>query len=203
MKIICIGMNYAAHVKELNNEVPAEPVFFMKPDTSLLLNTMPFYLPDWSNEIHYEVEFVAKIGRLGKNIDVKFANRYYNECTVGIDFTARDLQRICRKTGNPWEIAKAFDGSASIGKFIKTEKLPDLKAVNIRLEKNGQLVQQGNTSDMLFSLDYIISHVSRYITLKIGDLIYTGTPPGVGPIQIGDKLEAFLENEKLLSLDVK
>jgi len=196
-------MNYAAHVKELNNEVPAEPVFFMKPDTSLLLNTMPFYLPDWSNEIHYEVEFVAKIGRLGKNIDVKFANRYYNECTVGIDFTARDLQRICRKTGNPWEIAKAFDGSASIGKFIKTEKLPDLKAVNIRLEKNGQLVQQGNTSDMLFSLDYIISHVSRYITLKIGDLIYTGTPPGVGPIQIGDKLEAFLENEKLLSLDVK
>lgn len=196
-------MNYAAHVKELNNEVPAEPVFFMKPDTSLLLNNMPFYLPDWSNEIHYEVEFVAKIGRLGKNIDVKFANRYYNECTVGIDFTARDLQRICRKAGNPWEIAKAFDSSAAIGKFVKTEKLSDIKAINIRLEKNGQIVQQGNTSDMLFTLDHIISYISRYITLKIGDLIYTGTPPGVGPVKIGDKLEAFLEDEKLLSLDVK
>jgi 2-keto-4-pentenoate hydratase/2-oxohepta-3-ene-1,7-dioic acid hydratase in catechol pathway len=196
-------MNYAAHVKELNNEIPVEPVFFMKPDTSLLLNNMPFYLPDWSSDLHYEVEFVAKIGRLGKNIDVKFANRYYNECTVGIDFTARDLQRKCRSAGNPWEIAKAFDGSAALGKFVKIDKLSDLKAVNIRLEKNGKIVQKGNTSDMIFTLDHIISYVSRYITLKIGDLIYTGTPPGVGPVQIGDKLEAFLEEEKLLSLDVK
>jgi 2-keto-4-pentenoate hydratase/2-oxohepta-3-ene-1,7-dioic acid hydratase in catechol pathway len=203
MKIICVGMNYAAHIKELNSKTPVEPVFFMKPDTSLLLNSMPFYMPDWSSDLHYEVEFVAKIGRLGKNIDVKFASRYYNECTVGIDFTARDLQRKCKDAGNPWEIAKAFDGSAALGKFIKTEKVPDIKAANIRLEKNGQIVQQGNTSDMLFTLDYIISYVSKYITLKIGDLIYTGTPPGVGPVKIGDTLEAFLEDEKLLSVNVK
>lgn len=196
-------MNYAAHVKELNNEVPAEPVFFMKPDTALILNNKPFYLPDWSEEIHYEVEFVIKIGRLGKNIDVQFAHRYYNECTVGIDFTARDLQRKCRKEGKPWEIAKAFDGSAVLGKFVKTDKFTNLQSVNIRLEKNGQTVQQGNTSDMLFSLDFIISYVSRFITLKIGDLIYTGTPPGVGAIQIGDSLEAYLEEEKLLSVDIK
>jgi 2-keto-4-pentenoate hydratase/2-oxohepta-3-ene-1,7-dioic acid hydratase in catechol pathway len=203
MKIFCIGMNYAAHIKELGNQVPEEPVFFLKPDTALLLNNMPFYLPDWSNEIHYEVEFVAKIGRLGKNIDPKFANRYYNECTVGIDFTARDIQKKCRKAGNPWEIAKAFDGSAALGKFIKIEKFTDIKSVNIRLEKNGMVVQQGNTSDMLFNLDFVISYISKYITLKIGDLIYTGTPPGVGPVQIGDKLEAFLEEEKLLEVNVK
>jgi 2-keto-4-pentenoate hydratase/2-oxohepta-3-ene-1,7-dioic acid hydratase in catechol pathway len=203
MKIICIGMNYSAHIKELGNQVPSEPVFFMKPDTAMLLNNMPFFLPDWSNDIHYEVEFVAKIGRLGKNIDVQYANRYYNECTVGIDFTARDIQSKCKKAGHPWEIAKAFDSSAALGKFIKIEKLADIKSVNIRLEKNGQVVQQGNTSDMLFNLDHIISYVSRYITLKIGDLIYTGTPPGVGPVKIGDTLDAFLENEKLLSVNIK
>lgn len=203
MKIICIGMNNAAHIQELKNEVPSDPIFFMKPDTSLLLNNMPFFLPDWSNDVQYEVEFVVKIGRLGKNIDPQFANRYYNECTVGIDFTARDLQSICRKAGNPWEISKSFDGSAALGKFVRTDKFTDLKNVNFRLEKNEQVVQQGNTSDMLFTLDHIISHVSKYITLKIGDLVYTGTPPGVGAIKIGDKLDAFLEGENLLSINVK
>jgi 2-keto-4-pentenoate hydratase/2-oxohepta-3-ene-1,7-dioic acid hydratase in catechol pathway len=203
MKIICIGMNYPEHVRELKNEIPSEPVFFLKPDTSLLLGDKPFFLPDFSDEIHYEVEIVAKIIRLGKNIDVKFANRYYNEFTTGIDFTARDLQNKCRKKGNPWEIAKAFDNSAAIGKFIKISHIPNHQSINFRLEKNGQKVQEGNTSSMLFNLDQIISYVSRFLTLKIGDLIYTGTPPGVGPVKVGDKLEAFLENEKLLTVNVK
>jgi 2-keto-4-pentenoate hydratase/2-oxohepta-3-ene-1,7-dioic acid hydratase in catechol pathway len=203
MKIICIGMNYADHVRELHNEIPTEPVFFMKPDTSLLLDNRPFFLPDFSNEIHYEVEVVAKICRLGKNIETKFANRYYSEFTIGIDFTARDIQNKCRKEGKPWEIAKAFDSSAAIGKFIKINQIANLQSINFRLEKNGEKVQEGNTSSMLFSLDQIISYVSKFVTIKIGDLIYTGTPPGVGPVKVGDKLEGFLENEKLLTVDVK
>jgi acylpyruvate hydrolase len=203
MKIICIGMNYTEHIKELKNEIPLEPVFFMKPDTSLLLDNKPFFLPDFSNDIHYEVEIVAKICRLGKNIEAKFAHRYYSEFTTGIDFTARDIQSKCRKEGKPWEIAKSFDSSAAIGKFVKTSQIPDIQSINFRLEKNGIKVQEGNTSSMLFSLDQIISYISRFVTLKIGDLIYTGTPPGVGPVKVGDKLEAFLENEKLLSFDVK
>jgi 2-keto-4-pentenoate hydratase/2-oxohepta-3-ene-1,7-dioic acid hydratase in catechol pathway len=203
MKIICIGMNYADHVRELHNEIPTEPVFFMKPDTSLLLDNRPFFLPDFSNEIHYEVEVVAKICRLGKNIETKFASRYYNEFTIGIDFTARDIQNKCRTEGKPWEIAKAFDSSAAIGKFIKINQIANLQSINFRLEKNGEKVQEGNTSSMLFSLDQIISYVSKFVTIKIGDLIYTGTPPGVGPVKVGDKLEGFLENEKLLTVDVK
>jgi 2-keto-4-pentenoate hydratase/2-oxohepta-3-ene-1,7-dioic acid hydratase in catechol pathway len=203
MKIICIGMNYAEHVRELKNEIPSEPVFFMKPDTSLLLNDKPFFLPDFSNEIHYEVEIVAKICRLGKNIETKYANRYYNEFTTGLDFTARDIQRKCREKGNPWEIAKSFDSSAAIGKFIKISQIADTQSINFSLKKNGLEVQVGNTSSMIFTLDQIVSYVSRFVTLKIGDLIYTGTPPGVGPLKIGDKLEAFLENEKLLTVEVK
>jgi len=196
-------MNYAEHIRELKNEIPSEPVFFMKPDTSLLLDNKPFFLPDFSNEIHYEVEIVAKICRLGKNIDTKFASRYYKEFTTGIDFTARDIQNKCRKEGKPWEIAKSFDNSAAIGKFIKINQLANYQSVNFRLELNEHKVQEGNTSSMLFSLDQIISYISRYVTLKIGDLIFTGTPPGVGPVKVGDKLEAFLENEKLLTIDIK
>jgi 2-keto-4-pentenoate hydratase/2-oxohepta-3-ene-1,7-dioic acid hydratase in catechol pathway len=203
MKIICIGMNYAEHVRELKTEIPKEPVFFMKPDTALLLGDKPFFLPDFSNEIHYEVEIVAKICRLGKNIDVQFANRYYNEFTTGIDFTARDIQNKCRKEGKPWEISKAFDNSAALGRFIKINQVPNYQSINFKLLKNGQKVQEGNTSTMIFTLDQIISYVSRFLTLKIGDLLYTGTPPGVGPVKVGDKLEAFLENEKLLTVDVK
>jgi 2-keto-4-pentenoate hydratase/2-oxohepta-3-ene-1,7-dioic acid hydratase in catechol pathway len=203
MKIICIGMNYAEHVRELKNEIPTEPVFFMKPDTALLLGNKPFFLPDFSNEIHYEVEIVAKICRLGKNIDVKFANRYYNEFTTGIDFTARDIQNRCRKEGKPWEIAKAFDNSAAIGKFIKINQVDNPQSINFRLDKNGEKVQIGNTASMIFTLDQVISYISRYVTLKIGDLIFTGTPPGVGTVKVGDTLEAFIENEKLLTVGVK
>ncbi|MBN2610686.1 MAG: fumarylacetoacetate hydrolase family protein [Bacteroidales bacterium] len=203
MKIICIGRNYSEHARELNNAVPAEPVFFMKPDSALILNNQPFFLPDFSNEIHYEAEIVIKINRLGKNIDKKFAHRYYEEIGIGIDFTARDLQRKQAEAGKPWEIAKAFDGSAPLGKFIKRDKLPDYNAISFRLEKNGAIVQKGNTRDMIFSFEEIIAYVSKFLTLKIGDLIYTGTPAGVGPVKTGDRLEAFIEDMPMLSFTVK
>ncbi len=203
MKIICVGRNYIDHAKELDNPVPKEPIFFMKPESSLLMNNRPFYLPDFSNEIHHEVEIVLKIHRLGKNIEKKFAHRYYDEIGIGIDFTARDLQRKQIENGKPWEIAKVFDGSAPLGKFIKKDRLPDSNAINFHLVKNNEIVQKGNTHDMIFSFEEIISYVSRFLTLKIGDLIYTGTPAGVGPVKIGDHLVASIEDKPMLDFHVK
>jgi 2-keto-4-pentenoate hydratase/2-oxohepta-3-ene-1,7-dioic acid hydratase in catechol pathway len=203
MKIICIGRNYADHARELNNPVPEKPVFFMKPDSSLLLNNNPFFYPDFSREIHYETEIVLKISRLGKSIEPRFAGRYYDEIGVGIDFTARDLQQICKKEGHPWEIAKGFDQSAVLGKFIAKESLPDPSAINFELEINGKVVQKGNTKDLLFSFDEVIAYVSTFMTLKTGDLIYTGTPAGVGPVAIGDHLVASVEGQVLLDFRIK
>ena len=203
MKIICIGRNYADHAKELNNPVPVNPVFFMKPDSSLLINNKPFFYPQFSKEIHYETEIVLKICKLGKSIQPQFANRYYEEIGIGIDFTARDLQNVCKKEGHPWEIAKAFDQSAVLGKFLPKSSLPDLSAINFQLDLNGIPVQKGNTRDLLFSFDELITYVSAFVTLKTGDLIYTGTPAGVGPVKIGDRLVASVESKVLLDFKVK
>ncbi len=204
MKIICIGRNYAEHAKELNNEVPSEPVIFMKPETALIPKGHPFFYPEHTQDLHYEVELVLRVSRLGKHIDPKFAHKYYNEVGIGIDFTARDLQQQCKEKGLPWEKAKAFDHSAPLSqKFIPLANLPDHKRINFTLHKNGILVQSGNSSDMLFDFDDLIVQVSKYFTLKMGDLIYTGTPSGVGPVQKGDVLEAAIEGEKLLKLRIK
>ncbi|MDD6210065.1 MAG: fumarylacetoacetate hydrolase family protein [Bacteroidales bacterium] len=203
MKIIAIGMNYTAHNKELNFKTPQEPTLFMKADSSLLKKGTPFFLPDFSTNIQYEAEVVVKINRLGKNISEKFAHRYYEEVTIGIDFTARDLQSKLRESGLPWEISKSFDNSAALGDFISKSEIKDLNNLNFHLDLNGQTVQQGNTGKMLFTIDQIIAYASRFFTLKIGDLIYTGTPAGVGPVKIGDHLEGFLENSKLLDLNIK
>ncbi len=203
MKIICIARNYADHAKELNSEVPSVPVFFMKPESSILLNDQPFFMPDFSTEVHYETEIVLKIIRLGKNIEKQFANRYYQEVGIGIDFTARDIQRDCIKNGNPWEISKGFDGAAALGKFIKKDKLPDPYSINFQLELNDKIVQKGNTKDLIFSFDDIIAYVSKFMTLKIGDLIYTGTPAGVGPVKIGDHLVGSVEGQVLLDFYVR
>ncbi len=203
MKIICIGRNYAEHAKEMNSPVPSEPIFFLKPDTAIIKNNLPFYYPDFSKEIHHEVELVLKINKPGKNIDVQFAHKYYDEIGIGIDFTARDIQLKCKEKGLPWEKAKAFDGSAPIGKFIEKKKIADLNNINFQLNINGKRVQKGNTKDLLFTFDALIAYVSKFFTLKKGDLIYTGTPEGVGPVQIGDKLDASMENETLLSFEIK
>lgn len=203
MKIIAIGRNYAEHAHELNNPLPDEPVIFLMPDTSILNNNKPFFYPDFSQDIHYELEMVLKICRVGKNIQPRFASRYYDELTVGIDFTARDLQKKAKEQGLPWEKAKAFDHAAPLGQFVSRDQLPDPGSLHFHLELNGQTVQRGFTGDMLFSIDHIIAHVSRYFSLKMGDLIFTGTPAGVGPVQIGDHLEAYLENQKLLDFYVK
>lgn len=203
MKIFCIGRNYADHAKELNHEIPKVPVFFMKPDTAIIRNNKPFFLPAFSEDLHYEVEIVLKICRLGKNIDKKYAYRYYNEIGVGIDFTARDLQQEAIKSGNPWEIAKAFDGSAPISKFIKKDRLPDVNAINFQLDINGRTVQNGNTKDLIFSFDDIIEYISKFSTLKMGDLIFTGTPSGVGPVKIGDHLAASIEGNLMLDFFIK
>lgn len=203
MKIICIGRNYAEHAKELKNEIPTEPVWFMKPDTALLKDGEAFYLPDFSNDIHHEIEIVIKINKVGKHIEEQFAHKYYDEIGIGIDFTARDLQVKCKEKGLPWEKAKAFDGSAPIGKFIKKEQLGDLNNLNFELKINGESRQLGNTKDLLFSFDKIISYVSKFVTLKVGDLIYTGTPEGVGPVKIGDKLKGYLKGDLLLEFEVK
>lgn len=203
MKIICIGRNYAEHAKEMNAAVPSEPVFFLKPDTAIIKDDQPFYYPDFSKEIHHEVELVIKISKAGKNIEPEFAHKYYEEIGIGIDFTARDIQAKCKEKGLPWEKAKAFDGSAPIGSFVSKKELNDLANINFHLTINGNTVQKGNTRDLLFSFDAVIAYVSRFFTLKTGDLIYTGTPEGVGPVAIGDKLEAFIENRKLLSFEVR
>jgi 2-keto-4-pentenoate hydratase/2-oxohepta-3-ene-1,7-dioic acid hydratase in catechol pathway len=204
MKIICIGKNYLKHVKEFDGKVPEELCFFLKPDTALLKDNEPFYHPDFSNEIHHEVEIVVKIDKVGKNIQKQFAHKYYSEIGIGIDFTARDLQWKLKAQGLPWEKAKAFDNAAPISKkFIPVSAIPDVNNINFHLEINGKTVQQGNTSDMMFKIDDIIAEVSKYITLKTGDLIYTGTPEGVSPIKIGDNLKAYFEGECLLDFDIK
>ncbi|KYG72541.1 2-hydroxyhepta-2,4-diene-1,7-dioate isomerase [Roseivirga spongicola] len=202
MKIIAIGRNYAAHIAELNNEKPAQPVVFMKPDTAILRNNAPFYYPEFSKDIHFEVEILLKINREGKYIDQKFAHKYYEEIGIGVDFTARDLQSQCKEKGLPWEIAKGFNGSAPISGF-KPKTAYDLNNLNFSLKQNGELKQEGNTSLMLFSFDEIVAYVSQYFTLKKGDIIFTGTPAGVGSVAIGDKLEAYIEEEKLLEFEIK
>ncbi|SFD86782.1 fumarylacetoacetate hydrolase family protein [Thermophagus xiamenensis] len=203
MKILCIGRNYANHARELSNPVPTEPVVFLKPDSALLRNNDPFFLPDFAKSFHHEVEIVVRINRVGKCIEERFAHRYYDEIGLGIDFTARDLQDDLRKKGLPWEKSKAFDNSAVISKFVKKETLPDINHLNFRLEVNDEVRQKGNTSDMLFSIDQIIAHVSKYFMLKIGDLIYTGTPAGVGPVKTGDRLKGFIEDDLFFDFMVK
>jgi 2-keto-4-pentenoate hydratase/2-oxohepta-3-ene-1,7-dioic acid hydratase in catechol pathway len=203
MKIICIGRNYLAHVKELDNDLPTEPMFFMKPATALLLPHNPFFYPDFSKEIHYETELVLRICKPGRSIDEKFASDYYDAITVGIDFTARDLQRECKAKGHPWEIAKAFDSSAPIGEFKKINTLKNPEDIVFGMKLNDEWVQQGHSRDMIFSFNKIISHVSRFVTLKEGDYIFTGTPQGVGEVHVGDKLELFLEGESVFGFRVK
>lgn len=204
MKIFAVGLNYASHNKEMERTFQStEPVIFMKPDTALLKDGKPFFLPDFSDEIHYETELVVKINRLGKNIGERFACRYYDQITVGIDFTARDLQRKQKELGLPWEIAKGFDNSAAIGKFISKNEVSDIRGIDFRLEINDQTVQQGNTEDMIYSVDKIIAYISRFFTLKIGDLIFTGTPAGIGPVAIDDHLQGYLDDRKLLDFRIK
>lgn len=203
MKIICIGRNYAKHAKELNNPIQTEPVIFLKPETAIPLKKHPFFYPEFSKDIHYEAEIVIRIKKVGKHIQKEFANKYYDELTLGIDFTARDIQEECKKKGLPWEKAKSFDGSAAIGNFVSKTEYENLNKLSFHLNINGEKKQEGNTSDMIFDVDSIIAYVSSFITLKIGDLIFTGTPAGVGPIAIGDKLEGYIENEKVLDLSVR
>ncbi|GLR16739.1 fumarylacetoacetate hydrolase family protein [Portibacter lacus] len=202
MKIICIGRNYIDHAKELSNPVPKEPLIFMKPKTAIPRNGNEFYIPEFSNDIHYELELVLKIVKNGKHVAEKFASSYYEEIGLGIDFTARDVQNRCKEKGHPWEIAKAFDNSAIVGEFISKEDL-DERNIDFKLTKNEEAVQVGNSKDLIFSFDYLISYVSRYFTLNKGDLLYTGTPAGVGPVTIGDKLEGFIGNRSLLTCYIK
>ena len=203
MKIICIGRNYVAHAEELNNDVPTKPVFFMKPDSALVIDNRPFFYPDFSNNVHHELEVVIRIDRLGRSIEEKFASRYFSEIALGVDFTARDLQDEQKKKGLPWEIAKGFDYSAPISKFLPVSKFKDIHDLSFKLDLNGKTVQDGTTSLMIFSFEKIIAYVSRFMTLKTGDLIYTGTPAGVGPVSVNDRLEAYLEGEKLMDFPVK
>lgn len=203
MKIIAIGRNYQEHAKELNNPVPSSPVIFLKPDTALLKEGKAFFHPDFSNDIHYEVELIIKIGKEGKHIQPKFAKNYIEAIGLGIDFTARDLQQECKEKGLPWEIAKAFDHSAPIGEFIPVNEINDLNNISFNLNKNNTLVQKGNSSDMIFNFETIITYVSQRFTLKKGDLIFTGTPAGVGKINIGDLLEGYINNRKMLSVPIK
>jgi acylpyruvate hydrolase len=199
MKIICIGRNYSEHAKELKNELPDKPIVFIKPQTAILKDNKDFYLPPWSSDLHYETEIVLKISKQGKYVEEKFAGKYYSEVTVGIDFTARDLQAQQKAKGLPWEIAKAFDHSAVLGEFRK----PKFKNINFSMNLNGVEVQKGNTGDAIFSFEKIIAYASQFFTLQQGDLIFTGTPAGVGPVKIGDRLEGFLEGEKVFDFGVK
>jgi acylpyruvate hydrolase len=204
MRIFAVGRNYAEHIKELNNERPDEPVIFTKPDTAVLRNNTPFYYPEFSKDVHHEVELVLRICKEGKNIQEKFAGKYFDAIGIGIDFTARDLQQKAKEKGLPWDIAKGFNGSAPLSeKFIPVAEFKNLKDINFSLTINGGIRQQGNTSLMIFSFEYVISYLSKFFTLRTGDLIFTGTPKGVGPVQVGDTLSAFIENEKLLEFDVK
>ena len=203
MKIICIGRNYVNHAKELGNQILSEPLFFLKPETAIQPKGHPFFIPDFSDDIHYEVELVVKIDKTGKNIEEKYAYKYYNEIGLGIDFTARDIQEECKAKGLPWEKAKGFDGAAQISRtFINKSEL-DLNDISFRLEKNGEQVQVGNSKDMLFSFDAIIAHISKFYTLKIGDLIYTGTPEGVGKVEEGETLKGFIGDKEMFKIAVK
>ncbi|MGE5943836.1 MAG: fumarylacetoacetate hydrolase family protein [Flavobacteriales bacterium] len=203
MKIICIGRNYAEHIKELENEKPTDPVIFLKPDTAILVKKQPFFIPDFSNDVHHEVEVLVKINRIGKHIDKKFAHKYYNEIGLGIDFTARDLQTKLKEKGLPWEKAKSFDGAAVIGDWIPIEGIKDVNAIEFSLKKNENIVQIGNTSHMLWKIDELIEYISKYFTLKIGDIIFTGTPAGVGKVEANDKLTGFINEKKMFSITVK
>jgi len=203
MKIICIGRNYAKHAKEMNAEIPDSPLFFMKPDVAILRPGMPFFYPNFSKDIHFECELVVKIDRVGKNIAEKFAHKYYSEIGLGIDFTARDLQQKCKEKGHPWEIAKSFEGSAPLSKDFISKNDLDLENISFHLLKNGKKVQWGNSSDMLFTIDQLIAYISQFMTLKKGDLIFTGTPEGVGPIKIGDELKGFIGEKEMFMVKVK
>ena len=203
MKIICIGRNYSQHAEELSNKKPESPVIFIKPDTAILQSRLPFYIPPFSNQIHHEVEVLVRINRIGKYIEEKFAHKYYQEIGLGIDFTARDLQKNLKEKGLPWEKAKAFDGSALIGSWYNKNNFSDLNQLDFELVKNNETVQEGNTSQMLWSIDTLINEVSRFFTLKIGDVIFTGTPAGVGPVVVNDVLEGYLEGKKAFTLKIK
>ena len=203
MKIICIGRNYIEHTKELGNPIPKEPLVFLKPETALQPNGHPFFIPDFSNNIHYETEIVIKINKLGKHIEEKFAHKYYSQIGLGIDFTARDIQELCKRKGLPWEKSKGFDGSAQISKIFIDKSNMDLENISFKLEKNGEIVQNGNSKNMIFHFDKIISYISQFYTLKIGDLIYTGTPEGVGKVTEGDVLIGYIEEKEMFKVIVK
>lgn len=203
MKLICIGRNYTEHIKELENEKPTDPVVFIKPDTAILLKKQPFFIPDFSNDVHHEVEILIKINKVGKHINKKFAYKYYDEIGLGIDFTARDLQAQLKEKGLPWEKAKSFDGAAVIGNWLPVKDFKDVNAIEFSLKKNDKIVQKGNTSHMLWKIDEIIEYVSKYFTLKIGDIIFTGTPAGVSKVVANDTLKGFIENKNMFSITVK
>ncbi|HLW31923.1 MAG TPA: fumarylacetoacetate hydrolase family protein [Aequorivita sp.] len=203
MKIICVGRNYADHISELKSATPTEPVLFLKPDSAVLLKNQPFFIPDFSNDVHHEVELLVRINRIGKHIDRKFAHKYYDEIGLGVDFTARDLQSKLKREGLPWEKAKAFDGAAAVGKFLKKEAFSDVNNIEFRLDRNGKTVQKGNSMLMMWKIDALIEYISKYFTLKIGDVIFTGTPAGVGSIQNEDVLTGFIEEIEMFSIKVK
>lgn len=203
MKIICIGKNYLGHVRELGGNVPESPIFFLKPDTALTVRNRPFFLPDFAQRFDYETEILIRICKVGKCIQEKFAHTYYDSVGLGIDFTARDVQQRCRQNGEPWEICKGFDGSAAVSKFVAKEHFPDMLNLDFRLCVNDKVVQQGNTANMIFNFDRIISYVSQFITLKMGDIIFTGTPEGIGPVNINDRLQGFIGDEKFLDFRIK
>jgi 2-keto-4-pentenoate hydratase/2-oxohepta-3-ene-1,7-dioic acid hydratase in catechol pathway len=203
MKIFAIGQNYIEHNKELKSPNPTEPVVFMKPDTSALKNNKPFFIPDFTQELHYETELIIKFNRIGKNIDPKFAHRYFAEVGLGVDFTARDLQRKLKAEGKPWEICKAFDNSAVLGNTISMEEIENIQNIDFHLDINGKTVQQGNSKDMIFPVNELISYVSRYFTIKIGDILFTGTPVGVGTVAIGDRLEGYIFDKKMFDFYIK
>ena len=202
MKIICVGKNYLKHIDELNSSKEDEPVIFLKPDTSIIQKNQPFFIPEFSNEIHYEIEIILKFNRLGKHIESKFSNKYFNQISLGVDFTARDFQNKFKERGLPWDISKGFDNSALIGDW-KSIKSYDLKNINFRLEKNGKIVQQSNSKNMIWKIDELIAYASKYFTIKIGDIMFTGTPEGVGVVSEDDLLEGFLGNEKVFSVKIK
>ena len=203
MKIICIGRNYADHIKELDNNIPEHPVIFLKPDTAILLKKQPFFIPDFSNDVHHEVEILVRITKVGKHIDRKFAHKYYDEIGLGIDFTARDLQQELKAQGLPWEKAKSFDGAAVVGNFISKATFKDINDVDFSLKKNGELVHEGNTSYMLWKIDALIEYISKYFTLKIGDIIFTGTPKGVSKVKSNDILTGYIEEKEVFSVKIK
>jgi 2-keto-4-pentenoate hydratase/2-oxohepta-3-ene-1,7-dioic acid hydratase in catechol pathway len=203
MKILAIGQNYSEHNKELNSQNPTEPVVFMKPDSALLKNNKPFFIPDFSDELHYETELIIKFNRLGKNIDPKFSHRYYAEIGLGVDFTARDLQRKLKAEGKPWEISKAFDNSGVIGNFLPVSELGDVQKIEFHLDINGVTVQKGNSMDMIFPISELIGYVSRFFTIKIGDILFTGTPVGVGKVAVGDRLEGYIFDKKMFDFYIK